>query len=396
VSLKKAGGPAGQKPVVVLVLQGGGALGAYHIGAYQALEEAGYRPDWVSGISIGAINSAILVGNEPGQRLDRLEELWQEISRDDSWGRLLHGATHKWFNVLSNGEALLFGQPNFFTPRVPSPYLAPAGSPGATSFYDTSPLRATLQRLANFNLINAKTVRISLGATNVTSGNMTFFDNMRQTIGPEHVMASGSLPPGFPAIPIGRELYWDGGCVSNTPLEAVLDDPPATHTIVFMIDLWSAQGKPPRTMDDVLWRQKQIQYASRTAHSIEAVAAKLNLRHAAKLLGTKESDDAVAVPSVSALVDDQQQRIDIVHITYHPAAEQIPQSDAEFSRPSIAERRAAGYRDLKQALATAPWQTTDKPRHISTLVHKVDNGVADTPVAQPRSTVTTGIARPAA
>jgi NTE family protein len=393
VSFKRVGYPAGQKPVVVLVLQGGGALGAYHIGAYQALEEAGYRPDWVSGISIGAINSAILVGNEPGQRLDRLEELWHEISRDDAWGRLLRGGAHEWFNVFSNGQALLFGQPNFFTPRVPNPYLAAAGSPGATSFYDTSPLRATLLRLADFNRINAKTVRISLGATNVTSGNMTFFDNMRQTIGPEHVMASGSLPPGFPAIPIGRELYWDGGCVSNTPLEALLDDPPATHTIVFMIDLWSAQGKPPRTMDDVLWRQKQIQYASRTAHNIEAVAAKLNLRHAVQLLGTKDSDGAAAVPNASALADGQ--RIDIVHITYHPAAEQIPQSDAEFSRPSIAERRAAGYRDLKKALVAAPWQTMDKPRHVSVLVHKVDTGVADTPVAQPGST-RTGIARPAA
>ena len=268
------------KPNVVLVLQGGGALGAYHIGAYQALEEAGFRPDWVSGISIGAINAAILVGNEPERRLTRLEELWNAISRPEGWTLPLDGTFHRLANISSNLEALTFGQPNFFTPRFPNPYFAAPGTAGATSFYDTTPLRGTLERLASFDLINAGPTRLSLGATKVVSGEVVFFDNTRQAIGPEHVMASGSLPPGFPAVAVEGELYWDGGCVSNTPLEAVLLDQPAGHTIVFMIDLWAAQGAVPQTMDEVLWRQKQIQYASRTAQHIDAVATKLNLRHA--------------------------------------------------------------------------------------------------------------------
>ena len=204
MSLKDTKKSPAPKPKVVLVLQGGGALGAYHIGAYQALEEAGFRPDWVSGISIGAINAAILVGNEPDRRLTRLEELWHAISRPEGWTLPLDGTFHKLANISSNLEALAFGQPNFFTPRFPNPYFAAPGAAGATSFYDTTPLRGTLERLASFDLINAGPTRLSLGATKVVSGEVVFFDNTHQAIGPEHVMASGSLPPGFPASGGGR------------------------------------------------------------------------------------------------------------------------------------------------------------------------------------------------
>src|SRR5690349_12893840 len=242
------------KPKVVLALQGGGALGVYHIGAYVALQEAGYEPDWIAGTSIGAINAALLAGNEPADRLQALETFWNQISRDDGWFQIFETTMRRTFNTISNLEALSFGQPNFFTPRFLNPYLASAlslGAPVATSFYDTAPLLATLKDLANFELINSKAVRLSLGATNVLTGELEFFDNTNRTITPQHVAASGSLPPGFPAQEIDGKLYWDGGCVSNTPLEAVLADEPAGHTLVFVIDLWPAVGKAPQTLDDV-------------------------------------------------------------------------------------------------------------------------------------------------
>jgi len=355
------------KTKVVLGLQGGGALGAYHIGAYQALEEAGFRPDWVSGISIGAINSAILVGNEPADRLERLEELWWAISRSDPWGGILgtgwqNGSREldRMLNFCSHAGALTFGQPNFFRPNFPSPYFAAPGTPAAISFYDTSPMRATLGRLADFDLINEGDTRLSLGATSLSTGHMVFFDNTRQTIGPEHVLASGSLPPAFPPIAIDGDLYWDGGCISNTPLEAVSIDKPDQDTIVFMIDLWSASGHPPRTLDDVLWRQKQIQYANRTAFNIDAVVTKLNLQRTRELL--KATPHETAAP-----------RFDIVHIVYHPEQDQISQSDAEFSRASIAERRAAGYRDTIEAIAMAPWRHP-KEEQTCCAVHRVEQG----------------------
>jgi NTE family protein len=384
---KSVTGSSPKKPKVVLVLQGGGALGAYHIGAYQALEEAGFRPDWVSGISIGAINAAILVGNEPDRRLTRLEELWHAISRPEGWTAPLTGAFHKLANTYSNLEALTLGQPNFFTPRLPNPYLAVPGAAGATSFYDTTPLRGTLERLASFDLVNAGPTRLSLGATKVVSGEVVFFDNTHQAIGPEHVMASGSLPPGFPAMVVDGELYWDGGCVSNTPLESVLLDQPAGHTIVFMIDLWAAQGAVPRTMDEVLWRQKQIQYASRTAQHIDAVATKLNLRRALSQQSAASHAARAVDPAVPGEVALQDARMDIVHITYQPTADQISSSDAEFSRRSIAARRDAGYQDLKRALREAPWFTRDKPEALCALVHKVEDGEVTT---LPATQLTTG------
>lgn len=363
------------KPQVALILQGGGALGAYHIGAYQAMAEAGFLPDWVSGISIGAINSAIIAGNEPEQRLQQLEALWNEISRPDGWGALLAGKALGLFNSGSAMEALLLGQPNFFTPRFPSPYMAPAGTPQATSFYDTGPLRSTLQRLASFDLINSGKTRLSLGATQVTTGDLVFFDNTRQAIQPEHVMASGSLPPGFPAVRINGELYWDGGCVSNTPLDAILDQEPAGHTLVFMIDLWDAKGAEPKTMDEVFWRQKQIQYASRTNQHIEAVARKQNLRRALGTLAGHLPEEALASAAVQdALALQAGSRMDIVHITYHPTRDQVSQSDAEFSRPSIARRRAAGYQDMQLALEQAPWLHHGQQAHVGAMVHRVKAG----------------------
>jgi NTE family protein len=374
---------ADSKPTYVLVLQGGGALGAYHIGAYQALAERELLPDWVCGISIGAINAAVIAGNAPEQRLARLDALWEHISWPSFFGPFGSRTLATLYNTGSNAEALLFGQPNFFAPRPVNPFFAPPG-PQALSFYDTTPLRFTLRRFADFERINAGETRLSLGATDALSGTLEFFDSQRAALTPEHVMASGSLPPGFPPTAIGDRLYWDGGCVSNTPLEAVLQDQPAGHTIVFMIDLWSADGPAPRTMNDVLWREKQIQYASRTESHIDAVAAKVNLRHAMKMLSHGEGEPPAA-------------SLDIVHIVYHPAADQIPNSDAEFSRSSIRERRAAGYADMKTALDAAPWLRQEKAPSVGCLVHRVaDQAVSTLPPLAPPAPAGTVEAAPAA
>ena len=356
------------KPTYALVLQGGGALGAYHIGAYQALAEHDLLPDWVCGISIGAINAAVIAGNHPADRLRRLEALWEFISWPALFEPFGDETLHRLYNAASNAEALMFGQPNFFTPRPINPFFSPPG-PQATSFYDTSPLRSTLQRFVDFDLINAGETRLSLGATDIETGQLVFFANRPSKIGqalkigPEHVMASGALPPGFPPVRIGDRLYWDGGCVSNTPLEAVLEDQPPGHAVVFMIDLWSASGEAPRRMNEVLWREKQIQYASRTSSHIDAVVTKVNLRHALRSLGNGAA--------ASVAEENAASRLDIVHIAYQPAADQIPSSDAEFSRASIRERRLAGHRDMQRAIAAAPWLHAEKPAPLGAVVHRV-------------------------
>jgi NTE family protein len=357
------------------MLQGGGALGAYHIGAYQALAENNLHPDWVAGISIGAINAAVICGNRPEHRVERLAALWAAISWPELPTSLAMSPWQTLHNLASNAEALLFGQPNFFAPRPVSPLLLPQAPPQEVSFYDTTPLLFTLRRFADFSLINRRAVRLSLGATNIATGDLEFFDNWRQTIGPEHVLASGSLPPGFPATLADGKLYWDGGCVSNTPLDAVVDEPGHPRMVVFLIDLWNAAGPPPRTINAVLWRAKQIEYASRTAHQVDAVATKVNLRHAVRLLKAAGIPEAAAVPDDPVL---RARRLDIVHIVYRPSEDQIPNSDAEFSRSSITERRDAGYRDMRAALAAAPWLRQQLPAHLGALVHRVERGKVTT------------------
>ena len=217
---------------------------------------------------------------------------------------------------------------------------------------------ATLPRFVDFDMIASGAVRLSLGATDIESGDLVFFDNTTTRIGPEHVMASGSLPPGFPPTRIGKRMYWDGGCVSNTPLEAVLKDQPAGHTVAFMVDLWGAAGPPPTTMSEVLWREKQIQYASRITSHIDAVIDKVNLKHAFELI------KADHLPGLSDPIPDAPalrigERLDVVHVVYRPTASEGPSSDAEFSRPSITARRAAGRRDMLQAIDAAPWLTEE-------------------------------------
>ena len=214
----------------VLVLQGGGALGSYQAGAYQALCHFDFEPEWVAGISIGAVNAAIIAGNAPEMRVERLKEFWQMVSAPVPWSPLAKGDRERaFFNETSAALIAAFGVPGFFIPRFPPAPLWPQGSPQSQSYYDTTPLRATLERLVDFDRINDLKTRLSVGAVGVTSGNFTYFDNVTfkkqgKKIGPEHIMASGALPPGFPAIEIDGEHYWDGGIASNTPLDYVLDE----------------------------------------------------------------------------------------------------------------------------------------------------------------------------
>jgi NTE family protein len=258
--------------VVALVLQGGGALGAYQAGVYEGLHEAGIRPNWLAGISIGALNAAIIAGSPEGERVQRLREFWETICAFSiEWpaGEGLANALPFAFdinsvrNAMAATRALVQGQPGFFKPRFPSPLWSPFSGDAATSFYDTAPLQQTLERLVDFDRLNSGEMRVSVGAVNVRTGNLTYFDTAERRLGPKHFMASGALPPGFPAVEIDGEHYWDGGVVSNTPLSRVLSGEPR-DTLTFQIDLWSAMGRVPYDLMEVSSRQKDIQYSSRT------------------------------------------------------------------------------------------------------------------------------------
>jgi len=235
---------------IALIFQGGGALGAYQAGVYEALHEAGIEPDWVTGVSIGAINAAIIAGNPRELRLERLRAFWDRITDR----RLFPSYTPDGdvFRRMSNAASALLtitmGQPGFFKPNQTSPWLSPAGAATATSYYDTSPLKATLLDLVDFALIRDKLHRFAVGAVNVQTGNFIYFDNTEMLIGPEHIMASGALPPGLPWVKIGTEYYWDGGIVSNTPLQHLLDHDDGKNTLVFQVDLFSARGPLPPDM----------------------------------------------------------------------------------------------------------------------------------------------------
>ena len=238
----------------VLVLQGGGALGSYQAGAFQALCASGFEPEWVAGISIGAINAAIIAGNAANKRVDRLKEFWNMVSTGVSWSPVTPGErARSLFNETSAALIATFGVPGFFTPRIPPAPLWPPGSPQSQSYYDTAPLKKTLENLVDFDRINDLKTRLSVGAVGVTSGNFKYFDNyefkkLGKKIGPEHIMASGALPPGFPSIVIEGEHYWDGGIASNTPLDFVLDEETDRDLLIFQVDLFSARGELPMSL----------------------------------------------------------------------------------------------------------------------------------------------------
>ena len=344
---------------IALLLQGGGALGAYQAGVYEALAETNLHPDWVAGISIGAINSAIIAGNPPDQRAAKLRAFWESITANPlfDWAAIgdqfaLKGnVARSAFNQLSAAWAIIGGAPGFFALRLPGPWLHPAGALEATSFYETRLLKATLERLVDFDRINSGEMRFSVGAVNVRTGDFVYFDNTTHEIRAEHVMASGSLPPGFPAIEIEGEYYWDGGLLSNTPLAWIVDHGPRQDTLAFQVDLWSARGEFPGDLAEVASRQKEIQFSSRTRANTDHFKRYQRLRCALANLLEKLPPDLKATEEAALLRSVADRKVySVVHLIYRSKHYEGHSKDYEFSRLTMEEHWRAGYLDTVRTL----------------------------------------------
>jgi NTE family protein len=344
---------------VALVLQGGGALGAYQAGVYEALAEAGIHPDWVAGVSVGAINGAIIAGNPPNSRVDKLREFWAHVTSDGLWPRIFFpglqaargDVARNIINQMSASFALASGANGFFAARPTVPWLQPAGTIEATSFYDTRDLRHTLERLVDFDRLNASVTRFSAGAVNVRSGNFVYFDTKTHTILPEHVMASGALPPGLPAIEIEGEHYWDGGLVSNTPLQWVVESEPRRDTIAFQVDLWSARGDFPRNLLEVITREKEIRYSSRTRAGTDQFKHVQRLRRAIAELLEQMPEHLKASAEAKLLSSAADRKVyNIIQLIYRAKSYEGHSKDYEFSRLSMDEHWRAGYHDAGRTL----------------------------------------------
>jgi NTE family protein len=343
---------------IVLVLQGGGALGSYQAGVYQALAEADLHPNWVAGISIGAINSAIIAGNAPDKRVDRLREFWETVSTSPlgipyfKSIELPNAFVHHLVNQIRAVNILLFGAPSFFTPRVPPATLWPAGTPDKASYYDTAPLKAVLERLVDFDRINAGHMRFSVGAVNVGTGDFAYFDTTTHHIRPEHVLASGSLPPGFSATEVDGEYYWDGGLVSNTPLQWVLNSQPGKDTLAFEIDLWSARGALPHDLTEVEVRHKDIVYSSRTREATHRYKETQKLRIAIANLLKQLPDKLRNSEDAKRLQLEADEKVcNIVHLIYRARSYEGIAKDFLFSRRMMDEHWQSGYDNARRTLA---------------------------------------------
>ena len=355
-------------PRVALVLQGGGALGSYQAGVIQGLYEVGIHPNWVAGISIGALNCALIDGNAPKDRVTRLKDFWETICRPpslaatamssmfDVFGPAAHALrtyteqqTERMFGSFAATQTMLEGQPGFFTPR---PFAPGGGGPTSTSYYETTPLIATLEKFVDFDRINSKDMRVSIGATNVSTGNFVYFDNTEMKLHPKHFVASGALPPGFAAVEIDGEFYWDGGCVSNTPLEHVLNVKPREDTLIFQVDLWSARGKLPTDIFEVLERQKDIQYSSRTrgvtnqVNDIQQLRQQLWDALARIPKSVKAKDpwfDALAEKIYGA-------RYNCIQLIYKNKPSEGHYKDYEFSHETMSHHWNTGLSDMRRTL----------------------------------------------
>ena len=342
----------------VLVLQGGGALGAYQAGVYEGIAETGLAPSWVAGVSIGAINAALIAGNPPGRRVERLREFWNRVSSSMPLiAPVQLDPLRISLNRFSAATAATFGVPGFFVPRQPPALLAPDGTPEALSVYDTSPLKETLQELVDFDLLNRKGVRLSVGAVDIRTGNSVYFDNQDLTLGPEHVIASGSLPPGFPPTVIDGAHYWDGGLVSNSPLMYVFDVSPQINALIVQVDLFSATGELPTNLDQVLERAKDIQYSSKTRLNTKQVQEMERLRLAVgrllrKLPATMHNDPDYKLLQPCATY---KRNITIAHLINRRLAGSTNSKDVEFSRTTVRELWQAGLDDVRRTVSHRAW-----------------------------------------
>jgi NTE family protein len=357
----------------VLVLQGGGALGSYQAGAYQALCHFDFEPEWVAGISIGAINAAIIAGNAREKRVERLKEFWEMVSSPVSWNPVAKGdRARSVFNETSAALIATFGVPGFFTPRLPPAPLWPPGSPQSQSYYDTAPLQKTLERLVDFDRINDLKTRLSVGAVGVTTGNFKYFDNFEfrklgKKIGPEHIMASGALPPGFPSIVIDGEHYWDGGIASNTPLDFVLDSEVNRDLLIFQIDLFSARGPLPISLLEAAEREKDIRFSSRTRMNTDKNKQIHNARMAVRDLIGKLPDYLKNDPSVELLRKvSKESTVTVVHLIYKSKNYESSSKDYDFSHVGMVEHWSAGARDVHLSMRHEDW--LERPQSGETMV----------------------------
>jgi NTE family protein len=362
---------------VVLVLQGGGALGAYQVGVYQALHEAGVEPDWIVGTSIGAINAGIIAGNEPDDRLAKLDEFWERMERPSAWPFMpaWTGLSDTW----SYWSTIATGIPGFFKPHLPAfcgAYM-PLGTESA-GFYSTSALRETLAELVDFSIINRGSPRLTVGAANVRTSMMRYFDSRQTEITAEHIMASGALPPAFPAVRIDGEFYWDGGILSNTPTEVIFDDDPRRNSLIFAVHLWNPEGPVPQSIWEVLHRQKDIQYSSRIASHITRQQQTHRLRHVIGQLVRHLPDELRKSKAVRELAGyGCVTQMHVVRLLAPRLENENHTKDVDFSPSGIAMRREAGYEATMRALERAPWQGQFDPIE-GVILHET---ILDLPVA---------------
>jgi NTE family protein len=357
----------------VLVLQGGGALGSYQAGAYQALCHHDFEPEWIAGISIGAINAAIIAGNPREKRVGRLKEFWETVSAPVPWNPVVQGdRARSVFNETSAALIATFGVPGFFTPRIPPAPLWPQGSPQSQSYYDTAPLKKTLERLVDFDRINDLQCRLSVGAVSVTTGNFKYFDNFEfrklgKKIGPEHIMASGALPPGFPSVEIEGEHFWDGGIASNTPLDYVLDESVKSDLLIFQVDLFSARGPLPISLLEAAEREKDIRFSSRTRMNTDKNKQIHNARKAVRELIGKLPEHLKHDPSVEFLREAAKENtVTVVHLIYRSKNYESSSKDYDFSHIGMVEHWSAGERDVHLSMRHEDW--LERPQSGETMM----------------------------
>lgn len=346
---------------VVLVLQGGGALGAYQGGVYQALDEAGLRPDWVIGTSIGAINASLIAGNAPDNRVARMKAFWERVQHSPFQN--LVSALPFVGGQLATMMTMNGGLDAFFKPNLAA-FLGPSWPLGAeqAAYYSTEPLRETLSDLVDFNLINDGSCRLTVGAANVRTGQMRYFDGRDTPIDVRHVMASGALPPAFPAVRIDGDLYWDGGILSNTPVEAVFDDSPRQSSLVFAVHIWNPEGPDPQNIAHVLHRQKDVQYSSRAHSHIQRQKQLHHLRHIVAELAARLPPEERAKPELQEMTGyGCLTQMHVVRLLAPVVDGENHTKDIDFSPSGIRARWDAGYAHTQAMIARAPWQEAADP-----------------------------------
>ncbi len=347
---------------VALVLQGGGALGAYQAGVYQGLHEAGIEPTWLAGISIGALNTAIIAGNPPATRIARLTDFWETICQPNFGVALPPFVEQSLFNINDTvrqsmsawhaASAILNGQKGFFAPRFPPPPQILPGNSNTASYYDTTMLKDTLERLCDFERINSGAHHVSVGAVNVRTGNFVYFDNHKVKLRAEHFMASGALPPAFAPVEIDGEHYWDGGLVSNTPLAHVLESRPMRDTLAFQVDLWSARGVVPSNMSEVSDRIKDIQYSSRTRLITDQLRFAQNMRHMLRRILEDIPPELLVEDQFYRLVQDLScgKRYNVIHLIYRNKPYEQHYKDYQFGLAAMREHWQGGLEDIRETL----------------------------------------------